>query len=287
MPLTRRGFLGTAVGGVTGGALASGGASATPLTFVCVPGTWHGGWVWTPLADALARRGHGCHRVTCTGVGEREHLLTPDVGLETHVTDVINLLRFEALHDVILVGHSFAGVTITAVADRLAGTGRIAGLLYYDAFVPTPQRPAWVMRDADGAWPDWWQARRERFVDGYKMDFFAEYPLEMLIDADAHPDIAGGVRRRLTLHPARQWTEPATFTNGGWQAYPRAYVHCTGQRYRQTSSAMFGPATSPGWVFLESPTVRLGMLTQPTLTAELFEQAALQMLPARSPRPGA
>jgi pimeloyl-ACP methyl ester carboxylesterase len=223
--------------------------------------------------------------VTCTGVGEREHLLTPEVGLATHVTDVLNVIRFEGLENVILVGHSFAGVTITDVADRLAGSGSIAGLVYYDAFIPTPERPAWVMRTTDGAWPDWWQARQANFVDGYKMSFFADYPLKMLVDEAAYPEAADIVRNRLTYHPARQWVEPASFANGGWHSYPRGYIHCTGQTYRQTSAAMYGPAQSDGWVFETSPTHRLGMFTHPDLTADLFERTAHALLQSARRKP--
>ncbi len=281
VPLTRRSLIGAAGAGVAFGGLAPGARAADrPMTFVCVPGTWHGGWLWTPLADALRRRGHRCFPVTCTGVGERSHLLGPEVGLDTHARDVENVMRFELLERVILVGHSFAGVTITEVADRLAGSDRIAGLLYYDAFIPTPERPAWVMRDENGDWPEWWQDRQQRFVDGYKMDFFAEYPIRMLLDPAREPALAASVAERLTLHPARQWTEPASFANGGWQSFPRAYVHCTGQEYRQTSSAMYGPAKSAGWLFETSDTMRLGMLTHPAETAALFERLGESMMAA-------
>ncbi|MEO0997842.1 MAG: alpha/beta fold hydrolase [Pseudomonadota bacterium] len=241
-------------------------------TFVFVPGTWHGGWAWTPLAEALRARGHRAFTVTCTGVGERSHLLTRDVGLATHVTDVCQLIEFEELNDVILCGHSFGGVTITGVADRMRD--RISRLVYYDAFIPTPERPAWVMRDANGQWPEWWRKRREKFVDGYKMDFFAEYPIEMLVDPAEHPDVAALLQRRLTLHPARQWTEPASFDHGGWQGLPRTYLHCVGQTFRRSSEAMYGPALGKGWRFVVAPTPRVGMLTHTALTARLFDDVA-------------
>ncbi|MEO0615205.1 MAG: alpha/beta fold hydrolase [Pseudomonadota bacterium] len=228
MSLTRRAVIAASLAGLAASKAARGDSQPREsLTFVCVPGTWHGGWVWTPLAEALRRRGHRCFRVTCTGVGERAHLLRPDVGLDTHARDVTQVIRYEALERVVLVGHSVAGVTITEVADRLAGSGRVAALLYYDAFVPTPERPAWVMRDDAG-----------------------------------------------------QWTEPASFANGGWRDYPRAYVHCTGQTYRQSSSAMYGPAKAPGWQFEASDTVRLGMLTAPEYTAALFERIGNNLLTA-------
>jgi pimeloyl-ACP methyl ester carboxylesterase len=245
---------------------------ATPRTFVFVPGTWHGGWVWRPVVDVLTARGHRAFAVTCTGVGERHHLMSPDVGLDTHVADVVNCIEYEQLDQVVLVGFSFGGITITGVADQLRD--RMAHLIYFDAFVPTRERPAWVERDANGDWPAWWQTRKAKFVDGYQMDFFAEYPMEMLLDTARYPAIAKSVEQRLTRHPARQWTDPVSFENGGWESLPRSYVHCVGQKFRPSSERMWGIAKTPGWKFRELPTDRLGMLTHPEQTALLLETLA-------------
>ncbi len=240
--------------------------------FVFIPGTWHGGWVWRPVADALIRRGHRAHAVTCTGVGERAHLATPNVGLNTHIADVVALIESEELDNVVLVAHSFGGITATGVCDQLGK--RVRHVCFFDAFIPTPARPAWVMRVADGQWPTWWQKRQRHFVDGYLMDFFAEYPIEMLVDPKQYPDIARSVAKRLTYHPARQWTDSVSFENGGWQRHPRSYVHCTGQQFRQTSAAMYGPARQKNWRWYELPTQRLGMLIEPDLVADLMEHIA-------------
>jgi pimeloyl-ACP methyl ester carboxylesterase len=85
-------------------------ASST-ATYVLVHGTWHGGWVWQDVADRLRARGHRVYTPTCTGCGERLHLTNPDVGLETHITDITQVIEFEDLDEVILVGHSFSGIT--------------------------------------------------------------------------------------------------------------------------------------------------------------------------------
>jgi pimeloyl-ACP methyl ester carboxylesterase len=99
-------------------------------TYVLVPGFWVGGWVWNEVTGMLRARGHDVHPVTLTGLGEREHLATPDVDLDTHITDVENLLRYEDLHDVVLVGHSYGGLVVTAVADRMPE--RVKQLVYVD-----------------------------------------------------------------------------------------------------------------------------------------------------------
>jgi pimeloyl-ACP methyl ester carboxylesterase len=103
-------------------------------TYVLVHGAWGGGWDWRPVSDILTSRGHRVFRVTLTGLGERAHLASPDIGLETHITDVINTILYENLRDVTLVGHSYGGMVITGVADRVPD--RLAHLAYVDAFVP-------------------------------------------------------------------------------------------------------------------------------------------------------
>ena len=102
--------------------------------FVLVHGAWHGAWCWQRIVAPLWAAGHRAFAVTLTGSGERAHLLAPTITLKTHIADVANLIEAEELHGAILVGHSYAGVLITGVADRLAH--RLAHLVYVDAVVP-------------------------------------------------------------------------------------------------------------------------------------------------------
>jgi pimeloyl-ACP methyl ester carboxylesterase len=88
-------------------------------TFVLVPGSWAGGWIWAPVAERLRAQGHRVFTPTQTGLGERRHLLSPNISIDTFVDDIANLLEAEDLQDVILVGHSFGGIPITGVADRM------------------------------------------------------------------------------------------------------------------------------------------------------------------------
>lgn len=103
-------------------------------TFVLVPGAWLGSWVWRKITPKLREMGHQVYDVTLTGMGDRVHLASPDLGMETAIQDVINVLEYEDLHDVVLVGHSFAGKVIAAVQDRIPG--RIRMLLFMDAVIP-------------------------------------------------------------------------------------------------------------------------------------------------------
>jgi pimeloyl-ACP methyl ester carboxylesterase len=97
---------------------------------VLVPGAWLGGWAWRDVATGLRMAGHDVHPVTLTGLGERVHLANQRVDLETHVSDVVNLLDYQDLQDVVLVGHSYGGVVVTAVADRRPG--RLHAVVYLD-----------------------------------------------------------------------------------------------------------------------------------------------------------
>ena len=108
-------------------------APAKP-TIVIVHGAWGGSWAFRRVDSLLRERGYTVYRPSLTGLGERVHLATPEVGLSTHINDVVNMLLFEDLHDVILVGHSYGGMVITGVADRVPE--RIRRLIYIDAFVP-------------------------------------------------------------------------------------------------------------------------------------------------------
>jgi pimeloyl-ACP methyl ester carboxylesterase len=108
-------------------------APAKPI-FVIVHGAWGGGWAFRRVDSMLTQRGCTVYRPTLTGLGERVHLATPDVGLSTHINDVVNMLLFEDLHEVVLVGHSYGGMVITGIADRVPD--RIRHLIYVDAFVP-------------------------------------------------------------------------------------------------------------------------------------------------------
>jgi len=102
-------------------------------TFVLVHGAWHGGWCWKRVRRALQAQGHEVFTPTLTGVADRSHLLSPEVNLDTHITDVVNLIRWEELSNVVLCGHSYGGAVISGAADRIPD--RIGALVYLDAFV--------------------------------------------------------------------------------------------------------------------------------------------------------
>ena len=109
-------------------------AAARHYTYVIVHGAWGGGWDWRAIDSLLTRHGHRVERVTLTGLGERHHLASPTIDLHTHIDDVVNAILWDDLRDVVLVGHSYGGMVITGVVDRIPE--RIKRVVYLDALLP-------------------------------------------------------------------------------------------------------------------------------------------------------
>ena len=105
-----------------------------PSTFVLVHGAWHGGWGWVRLVALLRKQGHTVFAPTLTGLGERSHLIRPDIDASQHITDIVNVIRYERLTDIVLVGHSYGGGVVFGVAEVLPDT--IKSIVFLDAFIP-------------------------------------------------------------------------------------------------------------------------------------------------------
>lgn len=145
------------------GLLALGGAGVArageKYTFVLVHGATAGGWEWKRTGSHLLADGHTVYRPTLTGLGERMHLNSPDIDLETHINDVVNLILFEDLHDIVLTGHSYGGMVITGVMDRVPE--RIRHVVFLDAAVPDDGMSLWNIFGGDGP------RDPSRFSDGF------------------------------------------------------------------------------------------------------------------------
>ena len=134
--ITRRMALGSAA---LAGAAAIGGTDAMAQaaqrkTVVLVHGAWHGGWCWRRVADLLEKQGHKVYTPTLTGLGERVHLMSKDIDLNTHITDVVNVFKYEDLKDVCLVAHSYGGWPSSGALEQIAD--RVSAIVWLDAFKP-------------------------------------------------------------------------------------------------------------------------------------------------------
>ena len=108
--------------------------ASSPKTFLVCHGAWSAGWAWKKMHPLMAASGHRLVTPTYTGLGERAHLANPSIDLETHIEDILNVIKYEDLRDIVLVGHSYGGMVATGVADR--ARDRVTQLIYVDAFVP-------------------------------------------------------------------------------------------------------------------------------------------------------
>src|SRR5215470_4788110 len=131
---TRRTVIAAGLGTAVASSVPSGNAQTAQKTFVLVHGAWHGGWCWRRVADSLQRQGHKVFTPTLTGLGERSHLMSRNINLDTHITDVVNVFKWEDLKDAVLVGHSYGGWVISGVAEQ--ALPRLASIVFLDAYMP-------------------------------------------------------------------------------------------------------------------------------------------------------
>jgi len=184
--------------------------------FVLVHGAWHGGWCWQRVVAALCAAGHRAHAVTLTGLGERAHLLSPTITLETHIADVADAIEMEEMTDVVLAVHSYAGMIGTAIADRMGN--RLRHLVYVDAVVPKPGE-SWSSTHTRTTR----EARLAAAQASPDHAFPAPDPAVFgLADADS-----AWVKRRQTPHPGHTYEAPLDFDPVRVAAVARTFVNCT------------------------------------------------------------
>ena len=237
-------------------------------TYVLIPGFWLGGWAWRPVTEALRARGHEVHALSLTGMGERAHLARPDTDLEVHVTDVLNLVRYEDLREVVLVGHSYAGaVVITAAADRMPD--RVSRLV----FVDTGPLPHGVSQ-SEYEEPQTRAATTHKVTtqgDGWRLpppDWRELLP-------DLPDDVLETLTHRAVPQPCKTATTPVSLT-GAWEKLPRLGVMCTftvEQARAMSAAPMFQHMAGDQWRYEELPTSHWPMFTRPTDLAEILHRA--------------
>ena len=172
------------------------------FTYVFVHGAWGGGWDWRVVDSLLTLRGHRVVRASLTGLGERVHLASPGIGLATHIDDVVNAILWDGLRDVILVGHSYGGMVVTGVADRIPE--RIRRVVYLDAFLPQSGETALDLVDSSGA-----AFLRTNARDGFLIPVW-------VTDVSAIP--------RDVPHPLRTFTDTLRLSNPAASRIPASYI---------------------------------------------------------------
>ena len=235
-------------------------------TYVLVHGGAHGGWCYGPVARRLRAAGHEVHAPTLTGVGERAHLLSPAVDLDMHIEDVVAVLRWEDLRDVILVGHSYGGMVITGVADR--ALDRVGHLVYLDAANPVGGESL-----ADIAAPLMAAARRSaRMVAG--VEVVLDQGTEPMPDYGVtDPEDVAWLRARLTPHPYACFAQPLRLDHEAevWKL-PQTQIVCTSTLATRDPARMSAAATA-GRVW-DVDTGHDLMITEPDVVAGLLLRVA-------------
>lgn len=191
-------------------------------TFVLVPGGWHGGWYFQGMAARLRAEGHAAVPVTLTGLGDRAHLATASTNLDTHIQDVIAVLNAERVNDAVLVGHSYGGMVITAVADRVPEL--IEGLVYSDAYVPA---------DGESCWDLAGEAFRTLFLEGAAVDGYSVRP-------------PAGLDPRVTAHPLASFLQKISLPRG-LPDVRRDYVYLSGWEGTPFTGVYHRLRNDPAW----------------------------------------
>ena len=246
-------------------------------TIVLVHGAWAGGWIWKKIIPLLRAAGHDVHASTATGLGDRVHLAGPAVDLDTHITDVANLLEFEDLTDVTLVGWSYGGMIITGVAERVPE--RLAQLVYLDASVPTDGQSGY---DAE-LYTEEARAADRAAADAVGLPGFLVLGpyVEWIRSLTPDPVDQSWLFAKLVPQPLGTYTQPIRLGDPASAAIPRVFLFCTEGKGDAADDFTVRTAgrlrSAPGWRYRELADTHLAPVNSPEETAE----ALLSLVPYR------
>jgi pimeloyl-ACP methyl ester carboxylesterase len=262
---TRRAALGVmaAIGAVTASSVAQPAqAQAGQKTFVLVHGTWHGGWCWRRVADALGSKGHKVYAPTLTGLGDRSHLLSKDINLTTHVNDVVNLVKWEDLQDIVLVGHSSAGFIITQAAEQIGPS--VASIVYLDAFVPQPGDNLIALANP---------GPRKALEDAVARGDLVAKPVPAAAFKVNEKD-RPWVDAKCTPHPLAAVVEKITAADAREKVARRTYIRAKGFDSPVFDQTLAKLKTTPGWKTYEVPSGHDVMVDMPDRLVEILIEVA-------------
>ncbi|WPV67926.1 alpha/beta hydrolase family protein [Chitinophaga sp. LS1] len=236
-------------------------------TFVLVHGAWHGGWCWKEVAKELQAQGAEVYTPTLSGLGEHQNVLDTNINLETHIQDIVNFINMQDLHDVILVGHSYAGAVIAGVADRIPA--RLKKLIFLDAMLIENGKSALTSQPAN-------------LSDNVRAATASSQGLSVPVWS---PEVFGvtdpaqikWVSDRLTPQPFRSFDQTLSLKHVYGNHLPLTYIACIKPQMAQLK--VFGDKTksSKDWSYYELPTGHDAMITMPKeLTALLYKISQVQ-----------
>jgi pimeloyl-ACP methyl ester carboxylesterase len=228
-------------------------------TFVLVHGSWHGSWCWQDLVPLLAGRGHRVVAPNLTGSGANIHRNSGDIDLETHIKDIDNVLFYDDLSDVILVGHSYAGMIIGTAAMRAAG--RVRALVYLDAYVIEPGKTGFDVWSSERlAVAQAAMARGEKYREPFDPAFLGI----------TEPEMAAWTKARLTPHSLATYAQPVEDDTVANAALPKMYVYCTAGPTAPIFESTAAQVRAAGWDVRELATGHNAMMLDPKGLADLL-----------------
>ena len=265
--MLRAGAAGVVVAGVAGaatltGCATSGGTGKRPI--LLVHGAWHGGWCWQRVTPLLEAAGHKVYAPTLSGLAEKAGQLTRAINLDTHAQDVLDVIERNNLREVVLVGHSYAGMVIPLVADR--APQRLHRLVFLDA----------LLLDNGQAFKDLvpaaaWQQRLKQVQEQGRGVGVPPFPAAAFgISDKADQD---WVQKQLTLHPVGTYEQPMLLKNPFGNGLPKVYIECTAPQNPGTAGGR-AKAKAQGWPYDSIATGHDAMVTAPGALAELLRKYA-------------
>lgn len=240
-------------------------SKAAKKSFVLVHGAWHGGWAWERTTPYLTNAGYRVFTPTLTGLEDKANMANPDTDLSTHIKDILTLLEKENLRNVVLVGHSYAGMVIAGVAEK--APERLSQLVFLDAFVPKdgqslgdiigPQGMAGIRQGAKAAGQGW---------------RIPSFPVERFgITSEA--DVAL-VKPRLVPQPIKTFEEPVQLTNPTAASLPRTFIYLNKPAMGTFDGFAKMAQNSKDWGYFEIETGHDAMVLEPQKLAELLIKIA-------------
>ncbi|MFC7291615.1 alpha/beta fold hydrolase [Hirschia litorea] len=231
--------------------------NAPRRTYILVHGAWHGGWCWKDVKSNLERDGHRVYTPTLSGLGENFTPRPTHINLTTHVQDIVSLIETENLSNVTLVGHSYAGVVVSLVADKIKS--KIDHLIYVDAVIP---------EDGKAFFP---QPQQDEFLKLYQDDYVLPIgSLEFLGIPEDHPKV-DWVLENLTPHPLGCFLEKVHYTQNGPDGLPKTYIRCTGNPRFKDDPIKTLAENNAEWRYRIIDTGHDAMVTAPDELSQMLE----------------
>jgi pimeloyl-ACP methyl ester carboxylesterase len=229
-------------------------------TFVLVHGAWAGAVIWRPIASRLREAGHEVYTPTLTGIGERRHLLNREIDLATHIQDVLGVIDYEELTDIVLVGHSYGGMVVTGVADAVPE--KIGSLVFLDAFVPENGQSLFDLLPPD---------RPHTTTPGQE---WLTAPLPVEAFGAPSPQVRDFVTRKGMSQPTACFSQPVQLRGGIDRVRRKTYIYCNDPSPTAFTGFYERLRKRPDWIVSTLPCTHFVQIDMPEELTAMLQKAA-------------